>query len=327
MSHLFLTGGTGFIGYHLTRQLLNLGYEVTLLTHRSHYTGGDHSRLHLIQGDLRNPKGWSSVLAGIDGVIHLAGSVSETSLYRYIKANTEATQRLAEACSKHRNIHQFIFISSLAAAGPSEPGNPLSEYQPPNPVSAYGKSKLMAESRLLFCPSEYQKTILRPPPVYGPGDRGLYPVFRLAHHRIKPFLSKGIQELSIIHVFDLCEIITRLILNPRLVHDEIFYVNDGIPIHTLEKLFTILENLTGKKSIQIPFHKALMGGVAYLSELAGIFSGKSPLYNMSKYRELKQRAWTCNSEKIMQFLEYTVQNPLEIGLRDTYTWYRAHGWL
>ncbi len=327
MNHLFLTGGTGFIGRHLTRQLLDLGYDVTLLTHRSQYNGRAHPRLHLVKGDLRQPEAWSSVLKHIEGVIHLAGSVSEINFYRYIKANAEGTQKIAEICGQYKNIRQFIFISSLAAAGPSSPGHPLSEYQPPNTVSAYGKSKLMAESRLLYSATDFQKTIIRPPIVYGSGDRNFFTVFKTAYHRIKPDVKHGIQELSLIHVSDLCEIITRLVLNPRLTHDEIFYVNDGTPCHSLKELFNLLENITGKRGLRLPVWKTLMGGVAYAAELAGTLAGKSPLYNMSKYRELKQSAWTCDSDKIMQFLEYTVQYPLEIGLRDTYTWYRTHGWL
>ncbi len=327
MSRVFLTGGTGFIGRHLTDHLLDQGYDVTLLIHSRNYTGRSHQNLTLVRGDIRNPKSWKSHLESCDAIIHLAGSIRETSLYRYIKYNSDATQLLAETASLYSHIRQFIYISSLAAAGPSKPGHPLSEHQPPNPVSAYGKSKLMAESRLLFSSGEFPKIIIRPPVVYGPGDRDFLSIFQIASHRIKPVVRNGIQELSLIHVTDLCDIITRLVLNPRLTHDEIFYVNDGADIHLLNELFQHLEAITEKKGIPVPVTKFMMGSTAYLSGLAGTVRGRAPLFNMSKYRELKQHAWCCKSEKILSFLEYTIKYPLEIGFRDTYNWYRHHQWL
>ncbi|RKY48792.1 MAG: hypothetical protein DRP86_06095, partial [Candidatus Neomarinimicrobiota bacterium] len=165
------------------------------------------------------------------------------------------------------------------------------------------------------------------PAVYGPGDRGFLKVFQMIHHRIKPVVHKGIQELSMIHVSDLCSMITGLILNPRLNHDEIFYVNDGTDIHNLNDLLTQLETVMEKRAIPVPITRFMMGSTAYISGLAGTIRGKAPLVNMSKYRELKQPAWCCKSEKILSFLEYTIKYPLEIGLRDTYNWYRHHQWL
>ncbi|MGC9513088.1 MAG: NAD-dependent epimerase/dehydratase family protein [Fidelibacterota bacterium] len=327
MSRIFVTGGTGFIGRQLTALLLEQGYDVTLLMHRRNYSGPSHPNLSLIRGDIREPSSWEQSLKTCDAIIHMGGSISETSLYRYIRYNSEPTQILAEAASRIPRIRQFIFISSLAAAGPSKPGHPLSEYQPANPVSDYGKSKLMGENRLLFSTGDFQKVIIRPPVVYGPGDRSFFKIFQMIHHRIKPVVHHGIQELSLIHVTDLCSMITGLLLNPRLSHDEIFFVNDGTDIHPLNDLLTQLETMMERRAIPVPITRFMMGSTAYVLGLAGTLRGKAPLVNMSKYRELKQVAWCCKSEKILSFLEYRIKYPLEIGLRDTYNWYRHHQWL
>ncbi|MDD3807708.1 MAG: NAD(P)-dependent oxidoreductase [Candidatus Marinimicrobia bacterium] len=327
MTRIFLTGGTGFIGQHLTPLLLENGYDVSLLIHRKQYAGPHHPNLSTVQGDIRDPNSLYNLLEKVDAIIHLAGSISETTLYRYIKYNAETTQLLAETASRFPSIKQFIYISSQAAAGPSKPGHPISEVHSANPVSEYGKSKLMAESRLLLSPGNFQKTIIRPPVVYGPGDPSFLTIFQVAHHQIRPIIRHGIQELSLIHVADLCSMIVGLLLNPRLTHDDIFFVNDGKDIHTVDELFTLLQKATGKRGIPLPIPIEIMAGSAYFLELIGTLRGKAPLYNMSKYKELKQPSWCCKSEKILGFLEYTIKYPLEIGLKDTYTWYRQHRWL
>jgi len=327
MEHIFLTGGTGFIGRHLTDVLLKNGFKVTLLSHNRTYQGADHPNLKIIRGNIRYPGTWRDVLSETDGVIHAAGSVSEANFYRYIRINTEATAALARECSLHENIRQFIFISSLSAAGPSEPGNPIREFHPAEPVCEYGKSKLMAEGRLLHLSAPFPKIIIRPPAVYGSYDKALLPVFKLAHHRIRPVFKTGLLEFSLIHVTDLCNIIMRLTLNPRLKHDEIFFVNDGKPIHTQKEIFNLLENNIQRKMIPIPVSKFLLGSYSYLAELSGSVTGKMPLLNIDKYREFKQKAWTCHSDKLMDFLDYRIKYPLEKGLKDTYTWYRMHHWL
>jgi nucleoside-diphosphate-sugar epimerase len=325
--HIFLTGGTGFIGRHLTDVLLKNGFTVTLLVHKKTYQGADHPNLNIVHGDIRHPSPWKHILSNADIVIHAAGSVSEMNFYRYISINTEATMILARECSLHDNIRQFIFISSLSAAGPSEPGNPIREFYPADPVSEYGKSKLMAEGRLLNLATPFSKIIIRPPAVYGPCDNAFLPVFKMAVNRIRLVYNHGISEFSLIHVMDLCNIIVQVILSPRLKQDEIFFVNDGEPMHTLEELFDLMEKITQRKTIPVQVHRLLFGGVFYLAELSGTVMGKTHLLTVDKYRELKQKAWTCHSYKLMDLLDYKINYPLEIGLRDTYTWYRKHHWL
>ncbi|HDT12697.1 MAG TPA: NAD(P)-dependent oxidoreductase [Candidatus Marinimicrobia bacterium] len=327
MEHIFLTGGTGFIGRHLTEALLESGFKVTLLSHHRTFQGKDHPNLHIIHGDIRYPSPWKHILRETDGVIHTAGSVRETNFYRYIRNNTEATMILARECSLHKNIRQFIFISSLSAAGPGELGKPIHEFHPAEPVCEYGKSKLMAEGRLFNLSAPFTKIVIRPPAVYGPYDKAFLPVFKLARHRIRPVFQKGLSEFSLIHVTDLCNIIVHLTLNPRLKQDEIFFVNDGVPIHTQEEMFDQLEKNIQGKMISIPVSKFLLGSFSYLAEIFGSVMGKTPLLTIDKYRELKQEAWTCYSNKLMDFLGYRIKYPLEKGLRDTYTWYRMHHWL
>jgi len=129
MSRIFLTGGTGFIGRHLTGLLLDQGYEVILLMHHRNYTGKSHPNLTLVRGDIREPKSWENSLKTCDAVIHLAGSVSETSLYRYIRHNSEPTRILAEATdTPFRNTSWQI--RSVITGNPSSWGKAAFSFPP-----------------------------------------------------------------------------------------------------------------------------------------------------------------------------------------------------
>ena len=91
----------------------------------------------------------------------------------------------------------------MAAGGPAEPGRPLTGTEPPRPVTAYGRSKLAAEAAVTAGALPW--VILRPPTVYGPRDREVLKVFRMARLGVAPVFGDGSQQLSAVHGGDLAE--------------------------------------------------------------------------------------------------------------------------
>src|SRR5207253_1944865 len=94
-----------------------------------------------------------------------------------------------------------VMVSSSAAAGPAAKGRPLTGAEPPSPVTAYGRSKLAAEQAVTGARLAW--SILRPPMVYGPRDREVLKVFRLARLGVGPVMGDGTQELTAVHAADL----------------------------------------------------------------------------------------------------------------------------
>src|SRR5437762_8874522 len=117
-----------------------------------------------------------------------------------MRANRDGTANVLEAAAE-RPPRRFVLVSSLAAAGPTRPGEPIEETRPPSPVTPYGQSKLAAE--VLVRAMAFPWTIVRPPTVYGERDREVLKLFKLARLGLAPVFGDGSQELSVIYAGDL----------------------------------------------------------------------------------------------------------------------------
>ena len=154
-------------------------------------------------GDFHDIASLAAAVAEVDVVFHVAGATWGARRADYFRGNLEATRNLLLACEKYGPEHQkILFISSLAAAGPSA-GEPLTEDQEPRPVSAYGESKLAAENAVLEFGQARPVVIIRPPVVYGPRDRDTFLMFQSVQRRLHVIPGRGKQKVSLVHVDDL----------------------------------------------------------------------------------------------------------------------------
>lgn len=157
-----VTGAGGFVGRHLVPELRRRGHDVVELPR----DGLDR----LVQG-----KGAVRAidLDGVDAVVHLAAiadrrHATEAEMRR---VNTELTARLVEAAVA-RNVGRFVFMSSAKVYGESNAAGPWTHDSPLDPRDAYARSKVLAEERVRAVADRLQVSILRPPPIYGPGSSG-----------------------------------------------------------------------------------------------------------------------------------------------------------
>ena len=175
-----VTGGSGFIGAHLVAALAARGDQVRCLLRPS----SDGSLLPaevepVVTADLGAASGLERLVRGCDAVVHLAGLTRSWTPRELYRVNRDGTAALCAAVAGvHPAVRQLILVSSQAAVGPSNRGRPRREEDPPAPVTAYGRSKLAAE-RVRQRHPELPITVIRPPAVYGPGDRDIFAYFRL----------------------------------------------------------------------------------------------------------------------------------------------------
>jgi len=181
-ARLALTGGTGFIGQHLLRELTRRGYQVRVLLRRPTMLPADCTSA--VIGDIARPQNMASALADVDAVIHSAGlSVAASGRpeddYRVL--NVEATIGLARSAQR-AGVRRFVFISSIRAqTGPTDQ-RVLTEEMTPQPTDAFGRSKLAAEQALAEVGIDW--VALRLATVYGPGVTGnMARLMRLARSR------------------------------------------------------------------------------------------------------------------------------------------------
>ncbi len=181
---VLVTGGAGFIGSHLVDALLARGDAVTVLDNLSNGSmenlknHTNNPALRLIQGDIRDAKAIENAVADVDGIIHEAAiisvplSIKDPDLAHSVNAG--GTQALLNA-SLERGVKRFVYASSCAVYG-EQAKLPISEDAPPNPLSPYASSKLVAEqSCRTFNELEGLETVcLRYFNVYGARQTGEY---------------------------------------------------------------------------------------------------------------------------------------------------------
>jgi UDP-glucose 4-epimerase len=152
MGTILVTGGAGYIGSHVARQLAERGERIVTLDNLS--TGFRSAVLHgdFVQGDTGDAALVARVLAGhdVDTVMHFAAHIvvpeSVANPLKYYRNNTANTRTLLECCTA-AGVRQFVFSSTAAVYGMPATGS-ASEDTPTSPINPYGWSKLMSERML-----------------------------------------------------------------------------------------------------------------------------------------------------------------------------------
>ena len=180
------------------------GDEVTALV-RSPATAGHLTALSVrqIAGDLHSPQALTEAVAGQETVFHVAGLVAARNEAEFFRANRDGTANLVAAVHRSGGSSRLILVSSMAAGGPAPKDRPLRGEEPARPVTHYGRSKLAAED--VVRASGLAWSVVRPPVVYGPRDRELLRVFKLARLGVVPIFGDGTQQLSAVYAHDLAE--------------------------------------------------------------------------------------------------------------------------
>lgn len=334
-SRILITGATGFVGRHLTRALVETGACVTCLVRGSSSTRHLPAQARTVTACLSTGQGLDTALEGQDAVIHMAALLFGLGWQDYLHSNAQAAQCLALALQKHGGqVQRFVQVSSLAATGPSAQGAGVEDDTPPAPVSAYGWSKYMTEQILGAALGERMVT-LRPPIIYGSGDKGLLPYFQAAQ---KGFIvSPGVNRhfpVSAVHVQDMVQAI-MLCLQTK-AHG-VYHLNDGAQ-HTMTGLGLAIAaalQTQGRTTARAPRVVSIplfvMGAAAQVAGLWGQmavrFGQRAPSWNPDKFREARQAGWLCSSTRIHEELGYTPGISLEQGMAEAVTGYRQEGWL
>jgi len=322
---VLVTGGTGFLGSHLVERLLEEpGAEVYALVRNPSklrwLEGID--RVRLLPGDLHN---LPALPAGLDCVFHLAGLTKTLNSREYYTVNRDGTANLLRALEKQSCAPRFVHLGSIAAGGPSAPRRPVSEGDPPRPVSPYGESKLMAEREVLKYKDRFPVVTLRAAAIYGPRDDDFLEYFRWMKRGILPLVGQGQKSLSLLYVRDAVRAVL-LAAKPTVPSGEVFNIADS-RIYSWEDIGQTVAGLLGKKLVRVrlPLWTAYLASAA--SEGIGRLGGGTSTLNVSMYKQMKQDGWVADVRKARQGLGYESRFRLEEGLGETIAWYLWKGLL
>jgi nucleoside-diphosphate-sugar epimerase len=299
-----LTGGTGFVGQRLIPLLLAQGYDVRALTRQQQPT---IEHLNWVKGDLSNLTALQTLCTDCDTVIHLAGVIKAVSAADFDLGNVDGTTNMLRAASE-LGMRRFLHVSSLAARQPH--------------LSDYCRSK--AESEELVKSSGLDWTILRPPGVYGPGDRETLALFKAATGPLLP-IAAGKQRMSWIYVDDLCAAIIAA-LAPSLRH-EVIEVDDDAGGYTQRQFaIAIAKSVKGSPAIiALPKFIVLVAGA--INHLIAKYQGRAAMLTPGKAREIFHRDWVVADRTLTRLTGWHPHVTLEIGLKKTAGWFKTQKWL
>ena len=329
----YVTGGTGFIGSHLVKRLVDQGYYVTcLIRQTSNLRWLDHllvtksPQVELVMGDLHDVATLAQHVRDVDLVFHLAGLTKAPDAATYDRVNAEGTKHLIEAClGAQANLDRFVYCSSLAAVGPSSDATPNTEDVSPQPLTDYGSSKLKGELIVREYADQLPITIVRPPAVYGPRDVDIFLFFQMINRGIMPILGDTNKLLSLVHVKDLVAGIYTAAVSERAI-GETYFLTDG-EIHTWLEIERVIADALEMRPLKVKVPLFLLDFISIFTEAAAKITRQTPTLNRQRVRDLKQRFWICDSTKAQKELDYRPTYFLQKGMQETADWYRTNGWL
>ena len=271
-----ITGATGFIGSHLVKALLAKGFTVRILARKPNKTSLKHHSLEVVTGNLHHNASLEILVQGAHYVIHCAGRVRGANQAQFDHDNVQGTQNVIDAASRSTSLKGFIHLSSLAAREPN--------------VSHYAKSKNTAEA-LVKNINFTEWSIIRPPAVYGPNDKELRPLFDWMKKGILWIPGNPQQKFSLIHVYDLVELIVQEIFSND--HDRVLEPHDGQCYHWL-LIAQLCSEFFNRKIRQLTISPSILSAAASLNVLLSKGINYSPMLTPSKVNELIHDDWIAS---------------------------------
>ncbi|RCH56004.1 NAD(P)-dependent oxidoreductase [Mucilaginibacter hurinus] len=324
---VLITGASGFVGFHLVEDALRNNLEVFAAVRKSSKI--DHLKdldIHYIYPDFTNQSSLQKLLEDnrINYIIHASGITKARTPAEYGSINTKHTLNLAlAAVNANTDFKKFVFVSSLAAVGPLASLNGIiNEKTMPHPVTAYGRSKLVAEEKLSGVEG-LNYTILRPTAVYGPRDRDIFIFFKQVKKGLEFHIGRNAQKLSFIYVKDLAKACTKALYTGN---KKAYNLSDGnfYDRYQLAEISKSVLNLTTLKfHLPVNFVKV----IALIAEKVGSLTNKASALNVEKLNELTAVNWHCDIEQARYDLGFRPEYDLEAGLSETLNWYKANKWL
>jgi nucleoside-diphosphate-sugar epimerase len=299
---LAITGATGFVGSHLVDVALGAGHEVKALTRREQRQRGG---VDWVLGDLGCRDPLELLVDGVDAIIHVAGTISAPNAAAFDKGNVEGTLAMLAAATAG-GVQRFVHVSSLAAREPK--------------LSLYGASKAKAEE--LVHSSGLDWAIVRPPAVYGSGDKETLELFRMAKLGLMLMPPKG--RVSVIHADDLARLL--LALAPYAAPSNILIEpDDGKPGGWTHREFArALAAAVGTRAAVISSPGIILRAAARLDHLV---RGEKAKLTTDRAAYFSHRNWVVEPKRSPPPALWHAEIETMQGLADTAAWYRAEGWL
>lgn len=307
-----VTGATGFVGRHLIDRLVSAGWQVRALVRRPD-ADLPSDGVTPVPGSMEDAESLRRLVEGADHVVHSAGLIKAASREEFDRVNGYGTGLLAEACAAQAVPPRLIYLSSLAARTPE--------------LSDYGASKRLGETELAERAGALHWTILRPPVIYGPGDRETLKLFKLMRHGVVPAPNLDGARMSLIYVGDLCAAVLSLLAAP-VAGGGTFEISDGCAEgYSWRRLAAAGAEQFGRRVVCFPVPRAFMRLLAGINVGLAYLTGGAPMITPGKVREIFHSDWVCHDNPLTRLVDWRPAVMIDEGFGRTVNWYRCSGWI
>lgn len=323
-----VTGASGFIGQAVTRRLLAAGEPVRVLVRsRERFAALGIEGVEVVEGDITDAEAVTRAVRGVESVYAIAGTFREPDLPddRYRAINVEGVRHVLEAARRH-GVRRVVHCSTVGIHGDVR-GSPVSEDAPVVPEGIYEVTKAEGDRLALEYGrrGEPEVVVVRPAPVYGPGDLRLLKMFRMARKNPIVMVGPGTARYHMIYIDDLAEVFLRAGRTEGVSGEAFLAAGPEAP--SLQDLFLLLARLLGNEDprlLRLPAWPMLM--LADLCEAGFRPLGLSPpIYRRRVQFFLANRHY--RTDRLRTRLGFTPSVGIEEGLSRTASWYRENGHL
>lgn len=316
---ILVTGANGFVGSHIVEYAATKASLVVccvrhssrsshLSSYSSHILPLAYDNEAVLVGQLNDLK---SRCGTFDIVIHNAALTKSADKQQLFEVNHKMAIRFIKAvvnCGLLHDKSKIVFVSSLAARGPSGVLNP---------VTSYGKSKLFAEQELLK--TDWPVVIVRPTAVYGPGDAEFLKLYRLIKWKLAPLLARPTQQLTFIYVKDLARLLVDYA--PAQPDKTIMTATDG-EVYSPVSFYREIGRSLGTTPICFSIPSPLSGMWFHLNAAFARALNRSAMLSPEKLRELVADWAVTSDDNPPEGFYFT---PLSEGLVETANHYKNRG--
>ena len=308
-----MTGASGFVGKAICETLIEHGWQVRVLARDPTQIGEKKPGLKIVPGSLENLASLGRLLDGASAVVHAAGAIKARSSKEFHETNASGTARLVAEAATAKSRPRVLLISSLAAREPS--------------LSPYAASKRAAEEAVSRHGRGLRHCVVRPPAIYGPGDRSTLSLFRqLAKgYAIVPWQERA--RFSLLYIDDLVSLVLRLLAASKW-DGSIMEPDDrregGYAWKELAELAS--EYLDRPvRCLTVPYRAIWVP--AAVNEAVSSMLGRAPMLTKAKLRELFHPDWVCNPAQPEMFPDWQPTIGFKEGFERTLLWYKRENWL
>ena len=320
-----VTGATGFTGSRLVRALVREGERVRVIARSAARAGQILPKgVELVEGDIAEAGLVERAMEGVATVYHLAAVYREAKHpdWRYREVNVDASRRLLDAAVSV-GVRRYLHCSTVGVHGhiTSPPADERTAYEPGD---IYQETKCEAEQLALSYRDRIPLTVARPTAIYGPGDTRLLKLFRMVAHQRFPLLGGGENYYHTVHVDDLVQGLRLLGTHPNAV-GEIFILGGEsyLKLSELTAMIAAAANVPAPR-LRLPVRPFQLVG-SLVEKLCVPFGIEPPIHRRRVDFYTKSRAFSI--EKAKRLLGYRPAVKLNDGIRDTFEWYVANGYI